>query len=180
MTDQPAPERFLKIHKPCPKTWEELEGGDERRYCAECSLHVHNAARLTRAEAVRIVQGSTERVCMRLERDASGNAIFRDTPALGRLARWTLSAAAGLLAACNGAPADGPQGAGSDAPSAQGPGDAELGQIPIETMGKISVELGDVALPPEAAPPPPEPPRLLGEVSIDPGPPSGERPIDGE
>ena len=178
MTDrEPAPSPSLRIHKPCPKTWEELEGGDERRYCSECSLHVHDASRMTRDAALRLVRESSERVCMRLERDAGGNAVFRDTPGLGRLARWTLSAAAGLLAACNGAPADGPPGAGSGAPSAQGPGDVELGQVPAETMGKISVELGEVALQPDG--PPPEPPRLLGEVSIDPGPP-GEPPSGGE
>lgn len=175
MTDQPAPEQSLKIQKPCPKTWEELEGGEQRRYCSECALHVHDAALLTRVEALRMVRESTERVCMRIERDASGREIFRDTPALGRVARWTLSAAAGLLAACNGAPADVPQGAA--VPSAQGTGDPELGQVPTGTLGKPMVELGDVALPHE--PPPPEPPRLLGEVGIDPGPP-GEPPIGGE
>jgi hypothetical protein len=178
MTEQPAPEQSLKIQRPCPKTWEELEGGERRRYCSECALHVHDAALLTHAEAVRMVRESTERVCMRIERDASGRAIFRDTPALGRVARWTLSAAAGLLAACNGAPADVPEGAGAAAPSAQGAGDPELGQVPTATLGKPMVELGDVALPQE--PPLPEPTRLLGEVGIDPGPPGGEPPIGGE
>lgn len=180
MTDQPAPERSLKINKPCPKTWEELEGDRERRFCSECSLDVHNAALLTRAAAMRMVQESTGRVCMRLERDAAGNAIFRDTPALGRLARWTLSAAAGLLAACNGAPADGSKEPGADpsSSSTQGPEDPERAQASVETLGRTMVELGDVALP--AEPPPPEPPRLLGEVSIDPGPSSGENERGGD
>jgi hypothetical protein len=43
---------------------------------------------------------------------------------------------------------------------------------PLEILGKVA--LGDVALPPAQDPAPPEPPRLLGEVSIDPGPPAGD------
>jgi hypothetical protein len=169
MTDRPDSERPLRIHQPCTKTWASLVGGEGRRFCSECSLHVHDAAALTRDEAVRLVRESTGRVCMRIEYDPQGNAVFRDSPG-GRLARWTLSAAAGLLAACHGAPADPASGTGGAA-SVQGAG-AEPEPVPVEAMGRTTEELGDVALPPDG-PEPPEPTRLLGEVSIDPGPPNG-------
>jgi hypothetical protein len=181
MTRMPEPDRPLEIREPCRKTWESLEGGAERRYCADCSLFVHDAAALTREQALRLVRESGGRVCMRLEYDRQGNAVFRDSER--RLARWTLSAAAGLLAACGGRPADPPAAAGRMAASEQGAGGSEGGEVSPETLGGVSAELGDVGLardpvPPDPAPPDPAPPqevlRVLGEVSIEPGPPDAE------
>jgi hypothetical protein len=177
MTDRSSPQHeSLRIHRPCPKTWEELAGGDERRYCSECSLHVLNAALLAREEAMRLVREAPGRICMRVEHGADGRPVFRDEPAApGRLARWTLSAA-GLLAACSGAPATEPpsSSAGTPVPGAQAgtTGGEVLPSEPLEALGRV--KLGDVALPPAEDPAPPEPLRLLGEVSIDPGPPASD------
>jgi hypothetical protein len=56
MTDQPLPNQIvLQIHNPCPKTWAELSGDDSKRFCSDCSLHVLNAARLSRSEAQTLV-----------------------------------------------------------------------------------------------------------------------------
>jgi hypothetical protein len=168
---QPDP---LAIRTPCPKKWEELSGGGAKRFCSECSLHVHDAAQLSEREARALVADAQERVCMRLEYDAAGRLRFRDTqrtPARARhpLVRWAVSAAAGLLAACNGNVTPPPGAVGGIQDPGSGP--SRLGEA-------TTVELGDVAVPqqPEVMggvteqPPEvmgvvaPRPPEIMGKV----------------
>ncbi len=90
----------LRVETPCPKAWNELRGGSAKRFCDQCSLHVHNASEMTRREAEALVRSSAERICMRLVVDPSGKPQFRpestSTPK-----RLGLALAAGsLLAAC--------------------------------------------------------------------------------
>lgn len=100
-----------RIQTPCPKRWDELQGGVGKRFCSECSLHVHDGTTLTRAEATDLVAQADSRVCMRLEFDPSGQPIFKDSVIAAqavatrrslaeRFAGWAASAAAGVLAAC--------------------------------------------------------------------------------
>ncbi len=165
MTESNAnPPTPLRIKTPCPKTWDELQGGDKQRFCSECSLHVLNAARLTSAQARDLVAGASGRVCMRVEYSASGQPIFADSPRpqavspLRRLARWSLSAAAGILAACHGSVSEvTPSGQAAGAAATSGNGAEETNQCgPANAlvMGKVAssyVELGDVAVPPAPA-----------------------------
>src|SRR5262245_37552759 len=142
MTELPnRPTNDLRIQTPCPKTWDQLSGGGAKRFCSECSLHVHDASQMTRVEAERMVAGATSRVCMRMQFDAAGAPVYREAasqPTLAsRMSRWAVTAVAGLLAACNGAePVDG--GGGEDLQ----PGSAET----TTKMGvMISTEkVGDV------------------------------------
>jgi hypothetical protein len=148
----------LTIRTPCPKRWEELSGDGRRRFCSECSLHVHNAAAMTRREAEALVAGAEGRVCMRIECDPSGAPVFRE-PRAARLARWAMSAGAALLAACHGGQAPAPT-----APPAQPvEAPAPMGGVttPEITMGKVAApeRMGDVASPPV------QPRETLGEAS---------------
>ena len=152
----------LQIQKACPKSWAELTGDGKKRFCSECALHVHDGAQLTRVEAHALVVGASERVCMRLQYDASGAAIYSDSkPDQSksaraprkrslRIAHWALSAAAGLLAACHGSistPASNDPTAGTNAP------------VPPSKMGKVcSTLIGDVAVPQTL--------ERLGEASV--------------
>lgn len=154
MTNQPnRTEAALEIQKPCPKTWSELAGDEQKRFCSECSLHVYNAAALSRREARELVASSSSRVCMRLQYDARGVPIFSDSTVgtsgdasaarapqtqAARAVHWALSAAAGLLAACHGS-----------LPSSTTPSTSSGGNEPPSKMGKVcSTELlGDVAMP---------------------------------
>ena len=146
----------IRIQSPCPKRWDDLQGNEQKRFCSECSLHVHNSAALTQREAEALVARADGRVCMRIECDPSGAPVFRrDESTAARLARWALGAGAALLAACHGSQPAQP------APAAQ----------PVEPpsrMGKVRapVEMGDVAVRP------PQPPQTLGEAAApDPAPP---------
>ena len=135
----------IHIRTPCPKRWDELQGDERKRFCSECSLHVHNSSALTRREAEDLVARAEGRVCMRIECDSDGAPVFRDS-ALARVGRWALTAGATLLAACQR------ESVGSVAR-------AEPVEPPSR-MGKVAapVEMGDVAAPT------PEPLETLGEA----------------
>ncbi len=155
MTNQPLQhEGPLQIKTPCPKTWAQLTGGDKQRFCSECSLHVHNATQLTRREALELASNANERVCMRMQFDPSGAPVYRDSrPRLaGRVARWALSTAAGLLAACHRG-----ESVGTPENPTLNSGTTQSSTI----MGKVAPpeRLGDVALPPV------KPPEVLGEAT---------------
>jgi hypothetical protein len=178
MTSQPQPPTphaasSIHIKTPCPKTWDELSGDDAKRYCSECSLHVLNSVRLTRTQAHRLVATASERVCMRIELDASGAPVFLDSPRPApvpvpvpirrprawavRAASWIFGAAAGLLAACQRSETLG-RAASSPPPPAADQSAAKLGEVATTAL------LGDVACPPVA------PPEVIGEVSAPPPP----------
>ena len=162
MTNQPLPQEVpLGIKTPCPKTWDQLTGGESKRFCSECSLHVHNAAQLTRHEAQELVSKANQRVCMRMQLDPQGEPIFRDSkpamvlpriPFAARATRWALATAAGLLAACHR----------SESPNTRVGSAPNMGTTQTSTiMGKVAPteRLGDVAIPQ------PEPPERLGEAN---------------
>ncbi|MFT5051643.1 MAG: hypothetical protein ACI8QZ_003063 [Chlamydiales bacterium] len=154
----------LDIQTPCPRSWDSLVGDSRKRFCSECSLHVHNSEALTRTEARDLVLESTERVCMRIVRDDTGAAVYRDSTtacqpaaraegspirALPKAAGWILAAGASLLSACQGenstavdAPVDDPActvpQTGTDGDPAQHR--ALLGEaVLIEELGDVEV-----------------------------------------
>jgi hypothetical protein len=78
----------VQIASPCTARWEEMSGDERKRLCAECNLHVHNIADLTRDEAEALLQrsfnpdGSSKgiRFCGRLFRRADGTILTQDCP----------------------------------------------------------------------------------------------------
>lgn len=167
----------LRIQTPCPKRWEELSGSGAKRFCSECSLHVHDAAQLTKADAQALVANATERVCMRLEHDERGAPVFLDSPRehaaapkLLSFARWALATSAGLLAACRGGDATLPQGAQNPAPDT-----SRMGKIAAPTLGEVALPtphevLGSAG---PVGPTPQRPNEELGDVAR-PAPPSAD------
>ncbi len=156
----------IEIRTPCPKRWEELAGAGRKRYCDACQLHVHDGSAMTRSEARALIQGSPERICMRLHYDPSGTPVFQDTPARDsgpRIPRWAFAAVAGALAACHDVspPPEGPV-----EPPDKGHLPSRMGRPAVpEVLGQIAIveppmtsSLGEVVapLPPTT---PPEPPR---------------------
>lgn len=160
-SSQDWPHDQLRIHTPCPRKWEELSGNGRKRFCDSCSLHVHDAAQMKREEAHRLVAESSSRVCMRIELDALGRPLYVDTrptpPSWSRrIARWTLTAAAGLLAACYDCTTSGTDSGNGVDPTPQ---PSKLGQVSTTVLGDV------------AAPQPPEVPlTVMGEAVADPVP----------
>ena len=160
MNDKPHSDAPLQIRKPCPKSWSELTGDGQKRFCAACCLHVHDAAQLTRDEAQTLVREASARVCMRIVLDPAGAPIFRDSPwhslvraeaprrPLARFAHWALSAATGVLAACHGSTTPVPSAAGTS------------GAPPPTDPACTTELLGDVAMPS------PQLPERMGEATV--------------
>lgn len=40
----------LVIAKPCPASWDDMEGDERSRFCSQCRLHVHNLSAMTARE----------------------------------------------------------------------------------------------------------------------------------
>lgn len=160
---QPAPENPIAVRTPCPMKWQELAGSGPTRYCDQCSLHVHDAVQLPERTARAMVEEADGRVCMRLTYDERGRVLFADTPRPGAarrhpLRRWLASAAAGLLAACQGETAPAP---------VDDPAPATPPENCTQILGETSVEeLGDVAPPrPTAGEVVPVRPEIMGKVA---------------
>jgi hypothetical protein len=100
----------IRIASQCPMKWEEMrtaddEGGERRRFCDHCSLHVHNIAGLTRSEAERMLhEAAGGRLCVRLFRRTDGTILTRDCPvgraALHRRAMARVVRGIGFVACC--------------------------------------------------------------------------------
>jgi hypothetical protein len=56
----------LRISSPCPLSWESLSGNDRVRFCAKCKLNVYNLAAMTEEQAIKVVQETEGRLCVRL------------------------------------------------------------------------------------------------------------------
>lgn len=87
--------RRISIEKPCSKSWEQMSGNDQVRFCGHCDLNVTDVSKLTRAKAVKLVKKSNGRLCLRIHRNPLGEVITR--PAVQKL--YTISRRASRLAA---------------------------------------------------------------------------------
>ncbi|HKE00933.1 MAG TPA: hypothetical protein VKE69_07985 [Planctomycetota bacterium] len=82
-----SPLDAIRIAKPCPARWEDLEGDERTRHCASCDLDVFNVAGLSESEAVALLRGPRTHLCLRIYRRADGTVLTRDCPVGLRAAR---------------------------------------------------------------------------------------------
>src|SRR5688500_1393475 len=91
----------LKVASPCSQDWNAMVGGDRRRYCGECKLHVYHLSGMTRTQAENLVQNAEGRRCVRLYKRADGRVSLQDCPVGWARARpraaMFLTAAASLI-----------------------------------------------------------------------------------
>jgi len=140
----------ILIASPCNVPWDAMTGDDRRRYCGRCRLHVYDLSRMTRKEAVSLLDRTDGQVCKRVWRRADGTVISRDgrsvLDAISRRVRLLAGAFAGLLALV------GLGGCGGKRPANAESGGASNGAPPVVTA---SPSAG--ADPAEAPTKPPEP-----------------------
>lgn len=70
----------IKIASPCPASWEQMEGGDQVRFCSLCKLNVYNLSGMSRSEAEQVVRNAQGRLCVRFYQRADGTMLTRDCP----------------------------------------------------------------------------------------------------
>ena len=77
----------IEIPLPCHVPWTDMTGDDRVRFCGDCRQNVYNVATFTRAEATRLLNDSSGRVCLRIFRRADGTVVTDDCRARLRAAR---------------------------------------------------------------------------------------------
>jgi hypothetical protein len=102
----------VRIESPCSASWEGMRGGNRKRHCDSCNLHVHNFSALSLAEGKQLLQGQSleSRLCVRMEFHEDGRCVTADDPlptaelkqGPTKFATTALALGASLLAACTG------------------------------------------------------------------------------
>ena len=154
----PVSLNVIHVAKPCPADWEKMHGDARVRFCEECKLHVYNLSELTRPQAEKLVSEHEGRLCVRYYQRADGTVITQDCGggvrrAMQRTRRLVTAVAAAMLCAMLS-----PFGFGSSFSKLLKTELDQPGPQEREVQGKMAV-MGDVA-----APPPPQPPVLMGVV----------------
>lgn len=75
----------VRIQSPCTEDWSRMAGGNEKRFCDKCQLHVHNLSAMPSEEAAQLLAHRTGRLCIRYEIPAP---VPSATPAGHHKARW--------------------------------------------------------------------------------------------
>ncbi len=70
--------REIRVAKPCPKRWSDMEGDDRVRHCSECRLNVFNFSNLTQSEIIALLESGEGRVCGRFYRRPDGTMMTAD------------------------------------------------------------------------------------------------------
>jgi ankyrin repeat protein len=90
----------LAVSSPCSQDWNSMIGNDRVRFCEHCSLHVHNISEMTRVKALRLIENSQGRICIRYYRDPNGEVVTQSvSPRLYQLRRRVSRVAAGAFSA---------------------------------------------------------------------------------
>ncbi len=63
----------IEVKTPCLKSWEEMKGNDQVRFCEHCAKDVNNLSAMTRKEARKLVARSNGRICVRYIKTPDGN-----------------------------------------------------------------------------------------------------------
>jgi ankyrin repeat protein len=89
----------LTISQPCNADWDSMKGNDQIRFCEHCNLHVNDLSRMTRPQAMRLVEQSRGRLCVRYLRTSKGEILTQDTRRLFQIGRRVSQLAAGAFTA---------------------------------------------------------------------------------
>ncbi len=87
----------MNIPAPCDADWDSMIGNDRVRFCEHCNLHVSNLSAMTRQEAMRLVERSEGRLCVRFVTRADGQVLTKQFPKkIHQIARRASRIAAGF------------------------------------------------------------------------------------
>ena len=65
----------LQIAKPCPKSWDEMAGDTQRRFCGHCQLHVYNLSAMPDKDREELIARRGERLCIAYELRPDGSVV---------------------------------------------------------------------------------------------------------
>ncbi len=87
----------LTINSPCTADWDSMIGNDQVRFCEHCALSVNNLSEMTQKEALRLVEESNGRICIRYIRTPDGRVRTKPTSQMHRIGRRASRIAAGAF-----------------------------------------------------------------------------------
>jgi ankyrin repeat protein len=64
----------LRVSSPCTESWDAMTGNNKVRFCSHCDLNVNNLSEMSRKEAMRFVQKSDGKICVRYIKNPKTNA----------------------------------------------------------------------------------------------------------
>lgn len=67
----------LKTAFNCPAKWQHMSGDERVRHCTKCSQKVYNISAMTRDEAVKLIEESGGKACVRFYQKADGTILTR-------------------------------------------------------------------------------------------------------
>jgi ankyrin repeat protein len=90
----------INIPAPCDADWDSMIGNDQVRFCEHCNLHVSNLSAMTRQQAMRLVERSEGRLCVRFVALTDGRVLTKQFPKkIHQIARRASRIAAGAFSA---------------------------------------------------------------------------------
>jgi ankyrin repeat protein len=90
----------INIPAPCDADWDSMIGNDRVRFCEHCKLDVTNLSALTRPEAMRLVERSEGRLCVRFVTRPNEHLLTKQLPRkVHQIARRASRMAAGAFSA---------------------------------------------------------------------------------
>ena len=66
----------LHISEPCSESWSEMSGTEQKRFCGQCSKHVHDLSAMTEPEARQVIE-TVESPCVRYSCRPDGTVRFK-------------------------------------------------------------------------------------------------------
>jgi len=70
----------ITIPKPCDADWDSMTGNEQVRFCEHCNLQVTDLSSMTRQQAMRLVEQSQGRLCVRFTQRPDGRLLTRKMP----------------------------------------------------------------------------------------------------
>ncbi len=64
----------IEVKKACSEDWDAMTGNERVRFCSHCALEVNNLSALTRKQAMRLVNKSNGRLCVRYVKNPVDNS----------------------------------------------------------------------------------------------------------
>ena len=103
-----SPLKNLRVAAPCSANWDDMEGDERTRHCAQCKLNVFNLSDMSQAEAEALIKNKIGRLCVRFFQREDGTIITDNCPVglralRNRLAWISAGLAAGFFFAASGA-----------------------------------------------------------------------------
>ena len=66
----------IRIKEPCHADWSEMDGSEKKRFCGDCSKHVHDLSAMTEYQATMVIK-TVEKPCVRYSCNPDGSVRFK-------------------------------------------------------------------------------------------------------